>query len=119
MDAQIIFDKSKKFHIDGQEKNGILFARVKAVRVDEYVIVDKTYSLDEWLTEPERSWRKPLENIDAYRVTDEYESVSKAVEVAEYFFSSCNAYTETDLTPLFLQQQESETLAVSEAARAQ
>ena len=119
MNAQLIFDKSKKFHIDGQEKNGTLFARVKAVRVDEYVIVDKTYTLDEWLEEPKGSWRKPSNDIETERVQDDYDANLKAIQQAEWFFSVCESYMEKTLTPMFLEQQEGETLEINAAAGAQ
>ena len=119
MNAQIIFYKVKKFAIDGNSKNGYLYAAVKAIRVDAYVIVDKTYSLDDWLQEPERSWRKPYETTQVERVSDDYDAAHRAVELAEQFLYACEQYTEQDLTPLFLQQQERETLAINEAAGAQ
>ena len=109
MNAQLIFEKEQKFSIDDNPKNGCLIAHVKAVRADNYVVVDKTYSLDDWLTEPERSWRKPPQDIDTERVADDYAAAVFAVGRADFWFDVCKSYTDKDLTPLFLESLEKET----------
>lgn len=112
MDAKLIFEHRRVFAIDDERKNGALYAYVKAILVDDdYLVVDKTYSLDDWLREPEPGWQKPIAGVTAERVGSNYKTCARAVEIAGDWFNACSYYAENSVTLLFLEQAEKDTQA--------